>query len=321
MTQLPQSNRIPRLYSYSSWAVVCVGLFMIFLFTPWFHYVETMSGGALLVRVLGGALGIVGAPAAMIIWFGMTFFCAREDRSPVSVRIQWFIVFLVAGPFGSAIYFFRVYRRQVRGGSLPLAQRVRAQVSGSSERRLEGAPRGITAFLLRAKHWQIFLFLLAGPAMLELAAIGFPPNGSSPWRGSGSTGYLDLIAMKLAVLCLVAWLGSLASFLRSVQRAELRMKTRFFRFAVAYAAIYSIAFFPEFIPARSVPALVTELLNLLCVTCLFYVLYFAAKNFALAKTGKPASFDVYVVPFFLLWFFPIGVWFVQPKVNQLFRLA
>lgn len=54
------------------------------------------------------------------------------------------------------------------------------------------------------------------------------------------------------------------------------------------------------------------------MVCMFYLLYFVSKSLVLAETSKPASFYDYAGPFFLLWFFPIGIWIVQPKVNRLY---
>jgi hypothetical protein len=58
--------------------------------------------------------------------------------------------------------------------------------------------------------------------------------------------------------------------------------------------------------------------HLFTMVCLFYILYFASKSLVLATTNKPASFSGYASPFFLLWFFPIGIWILQPRVNRLY---
>jgi len=52
-----------------------------------------------------------------------------------------------------------------------------------------------------------------------------------------------------------------------------------------------------------------------------YVLqiYFVSKSLVLAETGRPAVFYDYAGPFFLVWFFPIGVWIVQPRINRLYE--
>jgi hypothetical protein len=115
MSQWLRSSRANTLFLYSARVVVCVGMFMIFMLTPWFQEIETVPRGRLVLQVLGGTLGVVGAPAALVIWFGMAAFCLREDRSHVSTKISWFILFFVAAWFGSAAYFFMVYRKQVQG--------------------------------------------------------------------------------------------------------------------------------------------------------------------------------------------------------------
>jgi len=52
---------------------------------------------------------------------------------------------------------------------------------------------------------------------------------------------------------------------------------------------------------------------------LLYNVYFVSKTLVQAETGKPASFYDYAGPFFLLWFFPVGVWFTQPRINRLYE--
>jgi len=51
--------------------------------------------------------------------------------------------------------------------------------------------------------------------------------------------------------------------------------------------------------------------------CIFYLMYKAAKTIKTAEVQKPVSFGDFAGEFFLLWFFPIGIWFLQPKINKL----
>lgn len=90
-----------------------MGAFMTFMLTPSFRAMEA-TRGVLLLRIMGGVLGLLGAPAALIIWFGMMAFCLTEDSSSKSARAVWCLFFLVAAFFASAIYFFSVYRKQVQ---------------------------------------------------------------------------------------------------------------------------------------------------------------------------------------------------------------
>jgi hypothetical protein len=113
------SNRTRTIFLYSSWVVVCMGIFMLFI--PLFLQIQAVQI-KLPLQILGGALGIVGGPAALVLWFGMVVFCIREDPSPVSSKIFWFVLFFATAPFGAAIYFFTVYRKQVQMMSLSEAR-------------------------------------------------------------------------------------------------------------------------------------------------------------------------------------------------------
>jgi len=114
MSQWLRSNKARTLFLFSSRAVMCMGLFMILILTPWFNQIDKVPIGDFLLRVLGGALGIVGGPASLILLFGMAVFCLREDRSPTGAKILWFVLFFATAWFGAAAYFFMVYRKQVR---------------------------------------------------------------------------------------------------------------------------------------------------------------------------------------------------------------
>jgi hypothetical protein len=92
-----------------------MGFFMVFMLTPWFWQIEAMPRAELPLRVLGGGLGIVAAPASIIIWFGMVASCILEHRSSRGLKVLWFVLFFTTAMFGAAIYFFRVYSKQAQG--------------------------------------------------------------------------------------------------------------------------------------------------------------------------------------------------------------
>jgi hypothetical protein len=177
-----------------------------------------------------------------------------------------------------------------------------------------GNVKAIANFFLRAEHWQIFLLLFAAPTIAEFFVI---PTTIRSWHDLGPNGFFFLGVMVLYLLCFLAWFGSMGLFLRSIVSPELRMEAKFFRFALVYPVVYVPIFFFLVIPDK-VPVWVFLPLHLACMACIFYLLYFVSKNLVLAETGKQASFYEYAGPFFLLWFFPIGVWIVQPKVNRLY---
>jgi hypothetical protein len=68
-------------------------------------------------QIIGACAGVLGTIAGMVILFGMVAYLLLLDRS--SCRIGWLIVFLFTSCFGSSIYFFAVYRKQVASQIAP----------------------------------------------------------------------------------------------------------------------------------------------------------------------------------------------------------
>lgn len=58
-------------------------------------------------------------------------------------------------------------------------------------------------------------------------------------------------------------------------------------------------------------------LHLFSMFCIFYCLYFVSKTFKTAELQRKVSFSDFAGEFFLIWFFPIGIWIVQPKINKI----
>jgi hypothetical protein len=112
MTNWLRSSMAHVIFQYASVIVLCVGLFLAFLITPWFARLAALPMGDAVLRILGGSLGVLGAPAGLILWVGMFVFCFTEDRSAPPSKIVWCALFLLAAFFASAVYFFAVYRKQ-----------------------------------------------------------------------------------------------------------------------------------------------------------------------------------------------------------------
>jgi hypothetical protein len=58
-------------------------------------------------------------------------------------------------------------------------------------------------------------------------------------------------------------------------------------------------------------------LHLFSLFAIFYSMYFAAKTVKSVELQREVIFSDFIAEFFLIWFFPIGVWILQPKLNKL----
>ena len=52
---------------------------------------------------------------------------------------------------------------------------------------------------------------------------------------------------------------------------------------------------------------------------LLYYLAFPARTLKSIEKGKKADFGEYIGDFFLIVFLPIGIWFLQPRINRVIR--
>jgi hypothetical protein len=161
----------------------------------------------------------------------------------------------------------------------------------------------------------VFLLLVVAPSVGFFFCSLFLTN--HPRAGSMMMTGMAIFAM-IFLLAFVAWMGSLGQFLNSILPPELRLRTAFFRFALVYPVFYIFVFFKVFIVPGPIPYLgVFISLHLLGMICMFYDVLFVSKALVLAEKGRPVSFIDYAGPFFLLWFYPIGIWIIQPRVNAL----
>ena len=178
----------------------------------------------------------------------------------------------------------------------------------------------IERFFLSAKHWQIFLILVGVCFIGQMVVVSsMATQMRSPEDFDRTAKLLGAVTVAF-MLFFLGWFWSMGSFLTSTISESQRLPLRYFRLSLTYPAIYATYFF-SVISASKPPSALIIPFHLLAMFCMFYNLYFVSKSLVLAETGKAASFYDYAGPFFLTWFFPIGIWVVQPRINRLFEKA
>jgi hypothetical protein len=145
---------------------------------------------------------------------------------------------------------------------------------------------------------------------------------SALWSG---VGILFVASLNLGLL--LAWFYLLGSYLHRRLPATAPMSLARFRFAaalpVAYAYLllgYGLDLFREGAPDGVNGGLIAGLvlLHLSSMAGIFYCLYFTAKALKTVERNARVPVSEYVGEFFLLWFYPVGIWLLQPRVNRLF---
>jgi hypothetical protein len=177
----------------------------------------------------------------------------------------------------------------------------------------------LSHFFPRAKHWQMFLLLFGlcsvGQFVGAIAiAVTAPTSGEL-----GRTALVELwLLTAVSNLVFLSWLWFMGSFLCSVVRPELRPRLAFFRVAIIYPLVVGFAESALIVPPKPWLLGVLFPLGLFAFVCIVYDFNFVAKALALAEIGKPRVVADFAGTLFLLVFFPLGVWFIQPRVNRLY---
>jgi len=132
-----------------------------------------------------------------------------------------------------------------------------------------------------------------------------------------TTGYFNILFAFLYF----GWIFSIGYSANNKLTEELRTSATAFKLGLLYAAAYMLVFLSIFGPygANSSTEGFTMILpfHLLAMIGIFYGIWFAARQLATLREDREVKFSEFSGPFFLIWFFPIGIWFVQPLVNQL----
>ncbi|MGV6861380.1 MAG: hypothetical protein ACWA41_06385 [Putridiphycobacter sp.] len=194
----------------------------------------------------------------------------------------------------------------------------------------------MTQTFLKAKHWQIFTLTFGLPFLFQiyfistLVSSGMENNAPSP---DLFFNYLGVFAIMLVISVgtFYGWFWSLAVGLQNKIPSELAMKVNRFKIFFFVPLAYFIII-TSFIALQAnnliindepnVELMVTLFmviipLHLFSIFCMFHNLYFAAKTIKTAELQREVKFSDFAGEFFLIWFYPIGVWILQPQINKL----
>jgi hypothetical protein len=202
---------------------------------------------------------------------------------------------------------------------------------------------------LKAKHWQLFLLVFGLPMIGQFFVVGSmiaDITTGAPPDPSFMVGYFKFFPIMMVVFMGIffGWFWAIAIGLQKKIPAHVKMKTSkfkiFFFIPFIYILLISIGFgvmmnglmetteamgeAPDSVGVASGPAVmagaITAIilpLHLFSMFCIFYCLYFVSKTLKTAELQRETTFSDFAGEFFMVWFYPIGIWIVQPRINKL----
>jgi hypothetical protein len=195
----------------------------------------------------------------------------------------------------------------------------------------------MTEKFLKAKHWQLFLLTFGIPIIFQFIMMGSMMSNIGTGTNPDPTmmfSYMKLFPIMMIIFMGVffGWFWSVAIGLQSKIPENVKMKVKkfkiFFFIPMAYMLLITVFMgitMNGFMENGSEPSggLIGSLvavivpLHLFSMFCIFYSLYFVAKTFKTVELQREVSFSDFAGEFFLIWFYPIGIWIVQPKINKM----
>jgi hypothetical protein len=176
---------------------------------------------------------------------------------------------------------------------------------------------------LRLKHWQLFILIVGLPFLYQIINI----SAFIITRELTIIFKLFPLIIGLMVLILFSWFYTLGVNLRPLLPDSVKMNLFRFKLFLFIPTVYILFFCFLMFIVFSIPApeyvfgifFLILPLHLFSMFCIFYCLYFVSKTLKSVQLQRPITFNDYAGEFFMLWFFFIGVWFIQPRINKLFK--
>lgn len=206
--------------------------------------------------------------------------------------------------------------------------------------------------LLKAKHWQLFLLVFGLPFIIYVGwmvsfftgffgDLGYYSN-SNDIPVEMFDGIITMVLLMMIPAAIqYAWFYSMAVGLQKKLPEGMTMKVNlfkaFFIIPIVYLLLYllfmvslfgnienleNLENFENFENFNNIGLIIFGIMffvgiSLFVTFCAFYQFWFIAKTIKSAQLKKEAVFSEFVGEFFLVWFYPIGVWILQPMVNKL----
>jgi len=156
---------------------------------------------------------------------------------------------------------------------------------------------------LSLKHWQAFLIIIIG---LFLQNLTITNNPTASW-----------ICTIIGIVIYSLWPIIVGNELNYLLPKRVTVNFNFFLINVFIWLVVLIGAFVfveegETLTFTGLPALAF----LYAIFAYFYSLAFSAKALKSIELGREANFSDYAGDFFLILFLPIGIWFLQPRLNK-----
>lgn len=156
--------------------------------------------------------------------------------------------------------------------------------------------------LLSVKHWHLFVLTFGIQVILKFISFNID-YVANYWV------ILQAFGVSLAMVVFFSWLWSIVTVLA-------KRKNVFFTISIALIAIDSLITLLTILFFNTLVDVLLPPLSIVTLISIVYSVLFAAKALKSIELHRETNSSEYMGDFLLLLMFPVGVWFVQPRVNK-----
>lgn len=175
---------------------------------------------------------------------------------------------------------------------------------------------------LTLKHWQLFGISFGLPIIFQIIALISIFASHDP----ANFFYISYLFPLLTLVFMgtyFGWFYAVGTNLHQKLPSSVKMNLTLFKSFLIFPVVYIgfICFFifnmSQSVEPNSMILFMIFPLHLFSMFCVFYCIYFVAKVIKTVESQEKVSFGDCLGDFFLIWFFFIGIWVIQPRINAL----
>jgi len=168
--------------------------------------------------------------------------------------------------------------------------------------------------LIKLKHWQAFMIYALGLILhIIFLKVDLKFGIITSLELSGAFAIITLIFFFL-------WVLALGLFVNNITGNPYKFRNGLLVFAVLCSTIGYANLNLERVglTGEIIPEWISIILTPLTLFGIIYTFYNVSKSFKSIEINRKATFSEYILDAILLFAFPIGVWFIQPRLNNIY---
>ena len=186
---------------------------------------------------------------------------------------------------------------------------------------------------LKARHWQLFIAMLGIPLLFQLYALFNMFTKFESETNPNPQNVIGLIEVFPIIMILFTgvffgWFWSIAIGLQNIVPNDQKLNVTKFKVFFFIPLIYIISIMiymgghfyglgTNWVSNNEWILIIILPLHLFSMFCIFYSMYFVARTIKTVELQRNVGVGEYILEFFLLWFYLVGIWIIQPKINKL----